>query len=76
MKNVENIETGETTRRDILEKDMEISQIESEKYLGQILSSYGSNKLYIERNLNQRNWFSLQNNNHTKKRIHNFKYSV
>ena len=55
MKNVENIETGETTN--ILEEDMEISQIESEKYLGQILSSYGSNKLYIDRNLKHRNRF-------------------
>ena len=49
MKNVENIETGETTRQDILEGDMEISHIGSEKYLGQILSSDGRNTLNIEK---------------------------
>ena len=49
MKNVENIETGETTRQDILEGDMEISHIGSEKYLGQIVSSDGRHTLNIEK---------------------------
>ena len=49
MKNVENIETGETTRQDILEGDMEISHIVSEKYLGQIVSSDGRNTLNVEK---------------------------
>ena len=48
MKNVRNVETGESTRQNIFEGDMEISHIESEKYLGQILSSDGRNTINIE----------------------------
>ena len=36
MKNVNHVETGESTRQNIFEGDMEISHIDSEKYLGQI----------------------------------------
>ena len=49
MKEVQNVETGTVERRDILEGDMEVSHKNSEKYLGQIISSDGRNTKNIEK---------------------------
>ena len=53
MKNVSNVETGESAREDISEGDMEISHPEAEKYLGQIVSADGKNSKNIEKMRNK-----------------------
>ena len=49
MKNVENVETGIERREDIYEGNMEVSHMASEKYLGQVISSYGKNTRNIKK---------------------------
>ena len=48
-----NVETGQSSREDIIEGDMEISHPDSEKYLGQILSADGKNTKNIEKMRNK-----------------------
>ena len=53
LQDVLNVATGETTREDTPAGDMEISHPDSEKYLGQILSSDGKNLKNIEKMRNK-----------------------
>ena len=53
LKDVINVVTGETTKEDTLEGNMEISHPDAEKYLGQILSSDGKNSKNIEKMRNK-----------------------
>ena len=53
LKHVVNVETGQSSREDIIEGDMEISHPDSEKYLGQILSADGKNTKNIEKMRNK-----------------------
>ena len=53
MKNVKDLETGEIKRQDILEGSMEISHLDSDKYLGQTLSADGKNTSNIEKMRNK-----------------------
>ena len=53
LKNVSNVETGESAREDISEGDMEISHPEAQKYLGQIVSADGKNSKNIEKMRNK-----------------------
>ena len=53
MKNVKDVETGEIKRQDILEGSMEISHLDSDKYLGQTLSADGKNTSNIEKMKNK-----------------------
>ena len=43
VKNVSEFETGNTTLEDTLDHDIELSHVNSEKYLGQIISSDSKN---------------------------------
>ena len=49
MKKVKDVETGEIDRQDILEGSMEISHLDSDKYLGQTISADGKNTRNIEK---------------------------
>ena len=53
IKDVKNVETGEMYRQDTLVGDMEISHMNSDKYLGQILSANGKNTKNIEKMTNK-----------------------
>ena len=53
MKNVKDVETGEIKRQDILEGSMEISHLDSDKYLGQTLGADGKNTSNIEKMKNK-----------------------
>ena len=49
MKNVTDVVTGTAKRQDTLNGNMEISHMNSEKYLGQAISSDGKNTKNIEK---------------------------
>ena len=49
MKDVTNVETGTTSRQDTLTGSIEMSHMNSEKYLGQVISSDGTNSKNIEK---------------------------
>ena len=59
MINVKNVEKCVEERKDILEGDLEISYTGAERYLGQIISSDGTNTNNIEKGRNK--GISLQN---------------
>ena len=48
LRDVKDVETDSTFREDIMEGDMEVSHMDSEKYVGQIISSDDKNTQNIE----------------------------
>ena len=53
MKEVQDVETGQIKREDTLIGGMEVSHMNEEKYLGQIISSNGTNTKNIENHANK-----------------------